>query len=80
MIRVDFLLAISIYLSILLLFLLGLWISTDNKNEIAKNMHQDTKFVLQCPICSFIYYDYTNTAISICPRCKSYSERGEAKV
>jgi len=79
MIRIDFLLAISIYLSTLILFLLGEWI-LDNKDSKIKDILQDTKFILQCPICSFIYHDYKNGAISICPRCNSYTEREGAKL
>ena len=80
MIKIDFLLAISIYLSASLLFLLGKWILVNNKDRAIRYMSQDTKFILQCPICSFIYRDYTNGAVSICPRCESYSKREEAQL
>ena len=79
MIKLDFLLAISIYLSALLMFIIGKWVF-ESRDVVIKKISQDTKFILQCSVCNFIYHDYSSNKISICPRCKSYLEEKEAKI
>ena len=71
MIRVDFLWAISVYLSLTIVLVIGHWIIYTYRKE--KNILNNTKFVEQCPYCTCVFFDYADeSSIKICPQCKSY--------
>ena len=71
MIRIDFFWAISIYVSLTILLVIGHWIIYTCGKE--RNILNNAKFIEQCPYCTSVFFDYADEgSIKICPRCKSY--------
>ena len=69
MIAIDFSLAISLILSFALLLVFGLWIRYNFTNS--KRIDYQTNFFQQCPYCTYIFFDYRDHGVKICPKCKS---------
>ena len=77
MIALDFTLAISLILSFALLLVFGLWI---RYNFIDNNkIDYQTNFFQQCPYCTHIFFDYRQSGVKICPKCKSLLGNNERK-
>ena len=70
MIKIDFSLAISIYISFIVLLVIGHWIIYTCSEE--RKIFDGIKFIEQCPYCTCIFFDYEESSIKICPQCKSY--------
>ena len=72
MIKIDFSLAISLYLFFTVLLVTVLWISYNWSKDHA--LSSETKHIEQCPYCTHVFFNYRQTKIPVCPRCKSYLE------
>ena len=82
MIKVDFSVAIAVYLLLTLAFIACAWILFEHKIKskgIFKNWQK--RYVWQCSVCTYTYLD-REEELSVCPRCKSYNKKessGEQK-
>jgi len=74
MIRLEFELAIFLYLLILIFGFLIAWLAF-SKINISPPGKRLLESIWQCSICTYIYVDSKNKRLSICPRCDSYNER-----
>ncbi len=74
MITINFSIAIAIFLSILLILVIGRWIMYNKREE---ENFKKSEYVVQCPYCSYIFYDFQKKDIEACPRCKSYIEKDD---
>ncbi len=72
MITIDFSTFIALFLSVTLLLVIGQWILY-NRREEAED--KKSKYIMRCPYCSHIFYNFKNKELKICPRCNSYVEK-----
>jgi len=77
MIKLQFETAIFLYLLISIFGIFVAWF-TFLKIKLSSKDIMDIKSIWQCFICTYIYVDSKHKGLSLCPRCKSYNERGEA--
>lgn len=68
-INLDF--AISLVISIILILVIISWFRYTIKEDRSLNQSKD---VVQCPYCSYVFTDFLKQEIKICPRCESYIE------
>ncbi|MDD4894421.1 MAG: hypothetical protein PHW54_03810 [Candidatus Omnitrophica bacterium] len=73
MISVDFSLAISLYMLILLSAILVIWLV--GKKQKDKDLTLDDKFIWFCSVCTYTYINTKEDLISLCPRCGSYNKK-----
>jgi len=73
MIRIDFALAIALYISIFAVGVLFAWIFLD-RNKF-KRYTSDDIYMWQCHVCMHTYIDSVHKEISVCPMCGSYNKR-----
>jgi rubrerythrin len=73
MISIDFSIAISLYLFVLISSVLLVWLLTKMQKD--KNLSLDPKFIWFCSICTYTYINTKEETISICPRCGSYNKK-----
>ena len=73
MISIDFSIAISLYLFILISAVLLVWLLAKMQKD--KNLSLDPKFIWFCSICTYTYINTKEEAISTCPRCGSYNKK-----
>ena len=74
MIKIEFSLAIAIYLIFSICPILILWLYLE-KRRILKPLSSEKRFFWQCSICTYVYVDSTHSTISQCPRCGSYNKK-----
>jgi len=74
MIRLQFEIAIFLYLLISIFGFLAVWFIF-SKIKIPTKHSAQIESIWQCSICTYIYVDSKNKKLSICPRCSSYNER-----
>lgn len=74
MIKLQFEIAIFLYLLIAIFGFLVAWVIFTKMKIRAKHSAQ-LESIWQCFICTYIYVDSKNSRLSVCPRCKSYNER-----
>jgi len=77
MIRVEFSLAVALYLVLTACSILILWMFMERKKMLT-SVSSDKRFFWQCDICTYVYVDSKHSVISQCPRCTSYNRREEA--
>lgn len=69
MIKVDAVMAISLFLCLLFLFVFVRWIFYNYRG----GTHEpDVKNLKQCPYCSYLFLSDKEKMIQKCPRCESY--------
>jgi uncharacterized paraquat-inducible protein A len=73
MISIDFSIAISLYLFVLISCVLLVWLLAKMQKD--KNLSLDPKFIWFCSICTYTYINTKEETISICPRCGSYNKK-----
>ncbi len=73
MIKLDFALAIALYISIFGVGVLFLWIYFDR--DKFKRYTSDDAYLWQCHVCTNPYVDSVHKEISVCPMCGSYNNR-----
>jgi hypothetical protein len=74
MIKVDFSMAIAVYLLLTIAIIACAWILFERKiksKNIFKNWQK--RHVWQCAVCTYTYLDKEGE-LSICPCCKSYNK------
>ena len=70
MIKIDLTLAVSLFLSLSLIVVFVKWISyTFNNYQLTTNGIRHLK---QCPFCTYIFFQYKDSELLVCPRCKCY--------
>jgi hypothetical protein len=75
MIRLDFSIAVALYLFSSLGLMFFLWIFLKKKafsGGLVKPLAP--KFIWCCSICTYTYFTTHKTEISVCPRCGSYNK------
>ncbi|OIO79607.1 MAG: hypothetical protein COW11_04840 [Candidatus Omnitrophica bacterium CG12_big_fil_rev_8_21_14_0_65_43_15] len=77
MIKIDFALAVSLYVTFFSIGVLFLWVYL-NRNKF-KIYSSDEVYMWQCDVCTYAYVDSTHKEISACPVCGSYNKRGVKK-
>ena len=78
MIKINFLSAVSLYLtfSIFLVFILGIFYTYSDKINISNPMKQ----LQQCPYCTYMVAIYDKSKNPMCPNCKSYLPENENEI
>jgi uncharacterized paraquat-inducible protein A len=78
MIKINFSLAIAVFLSLSLFLVFILWIFYNFRRTYIGN---ETKYLQQCPYCTYIFFQYGpgqpgkepgGDQMIACPRCQSY--------
>ncbi|MDP8230900.1 MAG: hypothetical protein P9L93_07350 [Candidatus Gorgyraea atricola] len=77
MVRIEFSLAISLYLIITICVILAAWIICEKKKTL-ELFSSEKNFFWQCDICTYVYVDSRHAAISTCPRCGSYNKKADS--
>ena len=72
MIKLGFDLAVAILLSVLVLFVFGIWLRERGRRD--HRDEDDFKHMRQCPYCRHMCGNDLHRKIMICPVCKSYFE------
>ena len=75
MIKIEFSLAVSLYL-ILTACAILLWGVFERKKSFS-GLSSDKNFFWQCNICTYVYVDSRHNLISKCPRCESFNKKEE---
>jgi hypothetical protein len=73
MIRIDFAMAISIYLISSIAVVFFLWLAGNRLKE--KELFLDRKFIWFCSVCTYTYINTKEDKISVCPRCASFNKK-----
>ena len=73
MIKLDFSLAISLYIFLILNTLLIIWLFS--KKENGRDLSLDPRFIWFCSVCTYTYVNTKEDTISVCPRCSSYNKK-----
>ncbi|OGX19115.1 MAG: hypothetical protein A2Y04_02655 [Omnitrophica WOR_2 bacterium GWC2_45_7] len=79
MIKLDLVVAISIFLTFLIFLVFAKWIFyTSNSSD---SLSDKLMYLQVCPYCIFVFFQYNIENFIICPRCKSYiiTEKEERK-
>jgi uncharacterized paraquat-inducible protein A len=78
MIKVDFELALAVYLSFTVGVVLWRWASYTYSARF--KALDDVSMMRSCPYCAYVFYEFQGRTISMCPRCHSYvQEKGPKK-
>ena len=72
MVPIDFFLAIAIYLFLAIGLVIGWWIFYTYRED--DSMYIESRYLQECPYCSYLFFDYRESELKICPRCESYIE------
>ncbi len=73
MINIDFSLAISLYILLILGILLVFWIFS--RKQRYRELSLDPRFIWFCSICTYTYINTRDEKITTCPRCGSYNKK-----
>ncbi len=76
MIRLEFEIAIFIYLLISIFGFLSFWL-VFSKIKVPTKRSAQLESIWQCSICTYVYIDSKHKRLSVCPRCGSYNEKEE---
>jgi rubrerythrin len=74
MIKVEFSLAIALYLIFAVCLILIFWLVFEKRGNIEASSLENI-FFWQCAICTYVYVDSRHSTISQCPRCGSYNKK-----
>lgn len=74
MIKIEFSLAVALYLILTVGLILVVWMCFEKK-KILKPFPTEERFFWQCNICTYVYVDSKHNMISKCPRCGSYNKK-----
>ena len=75
MIKIEFSLAVALYLVLTTCLVLLIIIFKNRKDP--KQFFSEKNFLWQCSICTYVYVDSRHTGMSQCPRCGSYNKKEE---
>ncbi|OGX14905.1 MAG: hypothetical protein A2166_03410 [Omnitrophica WOR_2 bacterium RBG_13_41_10] len=73
MIKIDFSLAITLYLFIFINIILVFWLFC--RKEKDKKLSLDPRYIWFCSVCTYTYINTKEDVISTCPRCGSYNKK-----
>lgn len=73
MIKIEFSLAITLYLILTVCVALLTLVFKDRRES--KQFSSEKNFLWQCSICTYVYVDSKHNKISQCPRCGSYNKK-----
>ncbi|OIO34380.1 MAG: hypothetical protein AUJ70_01215 [Candidatus Omnitrophica bacterium CG1_02_40_15] len=73
MIKIEFSLAIALYLILTTCIILLILVFKNRKEP--KQFSSEKNFLWQCSICTYAYIDSRHTNMSQCPRCGSYNKK-----
>ncbi len=62
--------AIGIYISFVLILVLSMWIFYNCSRE--EEPFQKSEFLVHCPYCTHLFFEYLDSDHLICPLCRSY--------
>ena len=79
MIKVDFSIALGLYLFVLLGFVLCIWVFLRRKELFEDFLSLSPRFTWCCSVCTYTYFTTHKTEISVCPRCGSYNKYSVGK-
>ena len=74
MIKIDFSIAIALYLLILLGIVFCMWVFLRRKEFFGDLLSPNPRFIWCCSVCTYTYFTTHKTEISVCPRCGSYNK------
>ncbi len=69
MIRINIVFAIAAYLCFFIFFVFVLWIFYNYREQ---NIFSESEHIQQCSYCTHVFFNYTDSDVQTCPRCKSY--------
>ena len=69
MIKIEFPIAIAIFISVPLILVFLSWIFYNLKRE--KKRSNELEYFQQCPYCTYVFFDYSEKALKTCPHCQS---------
>lgn len=72
MIKVDFFVAVAAYLFLTTILVILRWIFYTCVNNSQDDLIQPLAHLVQCPYCAYLFFDYEQTSLKVCPRCESY--------
>ena len=70
MIPIDFSVMITLYLSIGVVLVIAYWIFYNC--DAGESLSIESNHLYDCPFCTYMFFDYDNSLLKICPRCESY--------
>lgn len=76
MIKIEFSLAVGLYLILTTCLVLILW-AVFEKKKILDSLFSEKTFFWQCNICTYVYVDSKHINLSQCPRCSSFNKKEE---
>lgn len=78
MIKIEFSLAVALYIILILGLIFALWVILDKKRNAPGLFYSDKDLFWQCATCTYVYVDTKHNTLSTCPRCGSYNKKEEA--
>lgn len=78
MLRIEFNLAVAIYLMLMVIPLLLFWIYYRNPRE--KSFLLNPRFIWSCSICTYTYITTKDEEFSACPKCGFINKRDRKEV
>ncbi len=76
MFKVDFCLAVAIFLIVDFLVVISFWVFYTYHNDSETDL-QNSKYFRQCPYCCVVFFDYQKQALCACPQCKSLIDHND---
>jgi hypothetical protein len=73
MIKIDFSLAIALFIIFFTSLILIIWLFSKKQKD--KDLSLDDRFIWFCSVCTYTYINTKEDAISVCPRCGSYNKK-----
>lgn len=74
MIVLDFYAAVAVFVTIFLVFILGVWVFSA-REERTKEISLEERFIWHCSVCTYAYVNTKEDVLSVCPRCGSYNKK-----
>ncbi len=72
MIKIDFFLAVAVYLFCVVVLVIGHWMFYNYFRGEEQDPFNKAEFLQRCPYCIYLFFDYGQDNFKICPRCRSY--------
>lgn len=73
MIKIDFSLAIALFIICIISLILITWLLSKKQKD--KELSLDSRFIWFCSVCTHTYINTKEDVISVCPRCGSYNKK-----
>jgi len=73
MIKIDFSLAIALFIIFFISLILIIWLLSKKQKD--KDLSLDDRFIWFCSVCTYTYINTKENTISVCPRCGSYNKK-----